>query len=64
MVATDPCEIPSSSWMTFTAGAKQFLVKLAAVTMRFFDGEYRSWIIPNTRLSAPLSLIGADTTTF
>ena len=38
-VVIEPCLIPKFSWMTFTTGARQFVVQLAAVTILCRNGS-------------------------
>mmetsp|Transcript_13572 Transcript_13572/g.33994 ORF Transcript_13572/g.33994 Transcript_13572/m.33994 type:complete len:295 (+) Transcript_13572:683-1567(+) len=61
-----PLTMPSFSWITFTTGARQLVVQLAAVTMWSFDASYSPWFTPYTMLSTgdSASFTGADTTTF
>ena len=39
IVVIEPWRMPSPSWMTLTTGARQLVVQLAAVTMRWRAGS-------------------------
>ena len=39
IVVIEPCRMPSPSWITFATGARQFVVQLAAVTIRCAAGS-------------------------
>ena len=39
IVVIEPCRIPKVSWITFTTGARQFVVQEAAVTIRCAAGS-------------------------
>ena len=58
-----PCLIPSASCTTFTTGARQLVVQLAAVTMWLTAGSYRWWLTPTTMFSTPPTFTGAATIT-
>ncbi len=63
MVVIEPWRMPSRSWITLTTGARQLVVQLAAVTMRWLAGSKRWSLTPITTLSTPSSFTGALTTT-
>ena len=63
MVVIEPCLIPKDSCITFTIGAKQFVVHDAAVTISCRAGSYLSSFTPYTILSAG-SGHGSETTIF
>ena len=56
--------MPSFSWITFTTGAKQFVVHDAAVINRCFAASYNPSFTPITMLSASPPFTGAATITF
>ncbi len=62
-VVMEPWRMPKVSWITLTTGARQLVVQLAAVTMRWTSGSYLSSLTPTTTLSTPSSFTGALTTT-
>src|SRR6185503_6812105 len=58
-----PLRILKLSWITFTMGARQFVVQDAFEMMLCLEGSYLSWFTPSTRVTSSF-FAGAEMMTF
>merc|ERR1719161_559806 len=63
-VVIRPCLMPNLSLMTFTIGARPFVVQDAFDTTFIVAGSYSSVLTPTTMVGVSASLAGAEITTF
>merc|ERR1719253_1694799 len=63
-VVMRPCLMPNLSLITFTIGARPFVVQEAFDTTAILAGSYSSVLTPTTIVGVSASLAGAEMTTF
>merc|ERR1719310_2422585 len=63
-VVMRPCLMPNLSLMTFTIGARPFVVQDAFDTTFILAGSYSAWLTPTTIVGVSASLAGAEMITF